>query len=510
MMRPRAHTVASTTRAVLLSNPISYGVPTDSESDSETSDIEYTRHGLFPKLSYPLGLSSSNVQPFEEVSSSFTKRTCAARQRSGKSAKLGSVAKFQQESEITQRLLQSLALSASQPVSAIDDQFNARNTALTRQIAQCLSQCERIREERHQKEAEKARQAQLEAQKKAREAAEQRAQAAVKPTTLPPPTAIPSPTPMTQNATPAPTEASSAAVIRSDSSVPEVEHYRARLMHLKNVVRPAIKNNPALKTVERSLKKEMNLKVGQLVNIRSSILKTANDINNAFMTARSKDAQLYEWALNLAAKVITSQAEVEVQANHSMAYPLAHVCVLLFQSHPEFVDTLMARLVKKCPYVVPQYFNRQPTQSMQEYRKLIGYPIAGSEEWETREIYFNKMGGLLALYAAIVQTAPIEGSNAYGIHYGWRWLARILNLPPQPITGYLLIPFLKIAGATLIQAYQGQARKLIQVLHRQFMPQLTSTIPYRAAKEKLGLYLERYSQSNGMLERTNGYDYQPS
>lgn len=52
---------------------------------------------------------------------------------------------------------------------------------------------------------------------------------------------------------------------------------------------------------------------------------------------------------------VQKQSETEALVKSAPAFPVAHVAVLLFNTHAKFLDVLMARFAKKCPYVTPMY-----------------------------------------------------------------------------------------------------------------------------------------------------------
>jgi hypothetical protein len=54
------------------------------------------------------------------------------------------------------------------------------------------------------------------------------------------------------------------------------------------------------------------------------------------------------------------QAETEVTVKPSTAYPLAHVSVMLATKHVDFMDILIGRIVKHCPYIIPRYYDDDP------------------------------------------------------------------------------------------------------------------------------------------------------
>lgn len=68
----------------------------------------------------------------------------------------------------------------------------------------------------------------------------------------------------------------------------------------------------------------------------------------------------YAYLLSHLSKALIKQAETEVSAKAEAAFPLARVMVSLFlHGHAALGDVLFARLVKKCPWVVPYYPSKQ-------------------------------------------------------------------------------------------------------------------------------------------------------
>lgn len=219
-----------------------------------------------------------------------------------------------------------------------------------------------------------------------------------------------------------------------------------------------------------------------------------------------------------------------------MAFPLGHVCVGLISRHPTVGEILNARLVKKCPYVVPQYFQQTPGQSLAEYRKkVLRYRLksgdldgtAGEQqvEWESQEQYEERMCGMLALYMAILQTtapglshvqwvccykakqcaysADLVGAEMpFAMEQIWKWLARILNLPPRHITPRLLGTFVDVAGAQFVDTYAVQAHKLLQLVRSTYVAAMEA-VPAEmnvGAVVRLKNTLEKYVGQNGRID----------
>lgn len=68
----------------------------------------------------------------------------------------------------------------------------------------------------------------------------------------------------------------------------------------------------------------------------------------------------YLYLLSHTSKGLIRQAAAEVSAKQDAAFPLARIVLgLMLRGHAALGEVLMARLVKKCPLVVPFYPTRQ-------------------------------------------------------------------------------------------------------------------------------------------------------
>ncbi len=85
------------------------------------------------------------------------------------------------------------------------------------------------------------------------------------------------------------------------------------------------------------------------------------------------------------------------------------------------------------------------------FPRLQGYKVSSSGAVESEDMYLKRMTGITRLYAAIVQTPCLHPSkpHPHGLEHGWAWLARVLNMEPQPsITATLLYDFLEVSIIT--------------------------------------------------------------
>jgi nucleoporin GLE1 len=142
---------------------------------------------------------------------------------------------------------------------------------------------------------------------------------------------------------------------------------------------------------------------------------------------------------------LKAQGEVQVSQHTNSAFPFAFVAVTLMQQFPYVTDVILARFYKACPYVLPRYSPQKPNERRSEYLKSIGYEVIANNQLESEETYCKRMEGIVAVYAAILQT-PVQANtpHPHGLENGWAWLARIMNLPPNDCTATVLRVFLEV------------------------------------------------------------------
>jgi len=245
--------------------------------------------------------------------------------------------------------------------------------------------------------------------------------------------------------------------------------WHAKIQDIKTNVLPQVSANADWRKQCFMAKRQITPKIGQLTNSRGEIVRITLSIADVLYQAKGANAAIYTWILNHLSKCLIRQAEQEVAAKVNTAFPLARVVVwLILSGHVELGDVLMARLVKKCCYVVGYWPSKSAEQSDAEYRKQLGRPSAE----ETTQIYNSRMGGIFALYCAILQTVPTAPPTPSGQdaplkvelmspHFRtdrlWTWQARALTKPmnDHPLTPTLFAALLEVAGRR-VQAYYGK------------------------------------------------------
>ncbi|KAJ1822353.1 hypothetical protein LPJ75_000463 [Coemansia sp. RSA 2598] len=282
--------------------------------------------------------------------------------------------------------------------------------------------------------------------------------------------------------------------------------YRNMYRELMDGLAVRIKGNVGARNYCSKQRGIITVKVGQLRGNMEFINKAVGTIAAILdESAQLHGAEAQEWILNLVAKIVVKQAEKEVSALLRVAYPLAMATVLLMQRYPRLVDMLLIRLVKKCPYAVPQFFPKKDSQTPEEYLLTIGYKEKDDDQLESEEAFMDRMNGMLALFAAVTQTRPMNGQpNPLPVSYAWSWLARMLNLPPRPISPLLVKTLLSIAGTSLQAAYGRQFKKAMDLLATDWIPAIAPSGSNAVVhKSNLTTFVDTYRQT-GKLDECEG------
>ncbi|RDD47336.1 Nucleoporin GLE1 [Trichoplax sp. H2] len=196
----------------------------------------------------------------------------------------------------------------------------------------------------------------------------------------------------------------------------------------------------------------------------------------------------------MASKFI-KQADQQISASHASAFPIALTALGVWCEYPEMGNLFLAHFYSLCPYTVPFNIPRLADQNDIEYFKKLGYHVKDGNI-EDEDQYLKRMSGIIRLYAAIIQSTPPQGpthAHPHGIEYGWRWLARIVNMPPVPnVTATLIFDFLQVAGNKLNLTYGKQFGKLITLICKEYYPKLEAVTPKskRGPLSRLLLFLQ--------------------
>ena len=256
--------------------------------------------------------------------------------------------------------------------------------------------------------------------------------------------------------------------------------------------------HPSAKMERRKLTNAIVVHVQQIAATKEQINKKSRDILMLFVQLQEPQKT---FALLSLAKKMLSQCDVQVAKLNRYAFALAEVAVRIAIDVPRFGVLLVALIHEVCVNAVPKYYpfvqGRYATDD--EYYKLMGY-VKNDEgdAFETTDNYVDRMTGIMLFYAAFLQIdAP---NHPHGVDAAWRWLARLLNrCPANRHTAVALDSFLKIAGFRMHNEYRGQFIKVLELVHREFLPKLDAKkdADIRPVSSRIATYLQErlYLQS---------------
>lgn len=108
-----------------------------------------------------------------------------------------------------------------------------------------------------------------------------------------------------------------------------------------------------------------------------------------------------------------------MSSHKASCFGFAAVAVALGAHFPAFKDTLLAYFYKACPYTLPYYPKKLEGQSNAQWMEVLGYKKRVSDgTFESEDSYTARMSGILAIYAAIVQTEIPAINNPHGLPNG--------------------------------------------------------------------------------------------
>ncbi|QLL34804.1 hypothetical protein HG536_0H01790 [Torulaspora globosa] len=244
--------------------------------------------------------------------------------------------------------------------------------------------------------------------------------------------------------------------------------YKEKIVSIKrNIIEPVKKADPALKTLLSRHKRKVNPKFGQLTNSNAQLQNIQREL--CTLVDQTKDNQLaFLWILNFIAKAMVRQAETEVRVKPESALPLGKLAVNLMVQYPELKELLMARFVKKCPFVIGYTCSIDSESGRQD----MGWKRKADDKWEEDTFYDERMGGMITLFAVITRLPlPQEHINTQShpmpISNSWHMIARIANTPRNLLTNshFVVLGFWWDAAASeFIEAYGNQGNKLLQLI----------------------------------------------
>ncbi|XP_043724631.1 protein GLE1 isoform X7 [Telopea speciosissima] len=187
--------------------------------------------------------------------------------------------------------------------------------------------------------------------------------------------------------------------------------------------------NEALKLASnkdfRSYEMQIARNIKQITGFKENVRMKADELIKIFNDPSCPQSISF----GVFAKKVVSQCEKPVAI--AATFGCAHVIVLVTKHVPFVMDLVLAEFHRACIYTVPKHIHYSETE----------------------------VGG--------VQNMLKEG---------WAWLARFLNVLPANIyTAVALYAFLQMAGFALFRKYKSQFRKILNIIHGQFLDALESS-----------------------------------
>ncbi|KAI8093297.1 GLE1-like protein-domain-containing protein [Halteromyces radiatus] len=289
----------------------------------------------------------------------------------------------------------------------------------------------------------------------------------------------------------------------SSTGLEEYNKHMAAIENYKKNIKPKLED-PAFRKQCFEARRLIKRTIIQLQFKHNVILEKYQILRDHILNVKNQSIDAFHVLLNHVGKTLLLQVRQEVDGAPFSAYFLAKLAVLLAGSIPEFKDYLYGRLLKRCPYLVPNYFDYDSTLSHDEIKKLLHYQYdEDKKEFQSFLQYAPKQRCYVMFFAAMITTVPGAGhpANPFSIGLGWTWCARIMNMSQREITPTLIHAFLEIAGNRMVQAYPRQFPKVLRLLYDQVIP----TTPIHPNKDNvsaisvLKMYLEDYFNTGNMV-----------
>ena len=294
----------------------------------------------------------------------------------------------------------------------------------------------------------------------------------------------------------------------------DYNHWYNCIMDIKQNVLPIITEDINIKKSCSASKRKITPKIGQLTNSIQQITRITleiNDVLNEPKLIHGDNSPPYIWLLNHLSKCLIRQAETEVSAKTSTAFPLARLVVsLILGDHQKLSVVLMSRLVKKCCWIIPFNINKHENESEINFKKRLGHKNPD----ESLVQYNDRMCGILAFYLAILQTKldnqnlVITSNNStqtfieilpphFRFSASWTWLSHALRypLPTIPTIPQMIATFFEILGEPYKIAYGKQATKVLQLIKSNINNQSLWAKNSEANITRIKLLLDKWQSS---------------
>lgn len=277
----------------------------------------------------------------------------------------------------------------------------------------------------------------------------------------------------------------------------KLDRYIQVCLDFRRNVKLVMLNDPNLVSTKKqcnALRRKINPKFGQLINSFSKVNTITLEIVSFVEQSKqlgNQNAELsqfiHKWFMYTLTKLIIKQAEKEIRVSMKAAMPLAYVVIYLLIKFPDLKEILLAKFIKKCPYILGYSASFSTIQG----RIKMGWKFANKEKkiFESDLEYNERVGGIFTLWSMITTVRLHDNMaifNVLGslpadtnslilqpimISKSWIMISRLMNIEKSLINNshfFMLCNWFQIAGQAFINAYGKQGRKLIQLICFEF------------------------------------------
>ncbi|ODQ62786.1 hypothetical protein WICANDRAFT_20622, partial [Wickerhamomyces anomalus NRRL Y-366-8] len=244
-------------------------------------------------------------------------------------------------------------------------------------------------------------------------------------------------------------------------------HYKELIQKIKSDIVLKVKSDLSTKNAISKHKRKINPKFGQLTNSLSQLSRISNEVITLINETKPNELA-FKWIMNFVAKAIVAQSETEVRAHASSSLPLGKLALNLMVEFPELKEFLIARFVKKCPFVIG-YTCAIDTE---EGRLRMGWKRHDGSKWEDEVSYDERMAGMMTVYSVLTRL-PLDAKYYNNLEHplpisnGWIMLARIVNQPNNLLTNahfMVISSWWEASAFEFTQVYGKQGVKMLNLL----------------------------------------------
>lgn len=166
---------------------------------------------------------------------------------------------------------------------------------------------------------------------------------------------------------------------------------------------------PRLQAIKLKLRMMINKKILQIANSRNQISIVTFGLIGVLNEAWGQyGPKVVSYIVVIIAQKILDQAETQVCLHTPSAFPIAQVIVDISSHQQAVLYVLVYLMMKRCPYAIPRYVEKDLYKSEEDYKIASGYLFLDGR-MEGDQAYTERMGGILNLLGAIIQTSPSTG-----------------------------------------------------------------------------------------------------